>query len=66
MAERAIDRQAAVTFRMSPDDLNRLRTQAQEIGVPLQRLIYARVFDTPLDLDRRPGPSPQQELPLTG
>lgn len=67
MAEtRATDRQAAVTFRMSPSDLQGLRDEAAALGVPVQRLVYSRVFGSPLDRVRRPGPSPQQELPLTG
>lgn len=66
MAERSQRRQASTTFRTSAAEMAQLRAAAAAAGVPLQDLIYSRVFGTALTQPLRPGPAPQQELPLTG
>ena len=66
MAERSARRKASITFRMSAEELAHLREQAAVAGVPVQNLVYARVFGTAVTRPLRPGPAPQQELPLTG
>lgn len=66
MAERSARRKASITFRMSAEELAQLREQAAAVGVPVQDLVYARVFATAITRPLRPGPTSQQELPLTG
>lgn len=62
-------RSAAVTFRMTPQEYERMRERAQQDGVTMQTLLERLVFNRPDAADLRPGPQrrdagEQTEMPI--
>lgn len=69
MEQRSVQRSAAATFRMTPEENRRIKQEAADLGLTFQQLFQLRMLGgiQPTGQPGRPRKSARdQELPLAG